>query len=185
MAQYSSERPLSSSSLSLSQPSVSPAYREQSTLPERPKGPSNRQQVFVDGEFLRIVETPRRRQVDIAYGQLKERTAHRASIKSSATGSSSSGHAVLKVHDQQRLTSPSPWLGREARQQSIATPPRSPVSFMEDPIDDSVRQNKSIQERNDDVDLPSPPPTPRITRLPTPDLPPLKGGRFCDCKSCQ
>jgi len=185
MAQYSSERPLSLSSSSPSQPSVSLAHREQFKLPERPKGPSNRQQVFVDGEFLRIVETPRRCQVDLVHPQLREWTAHRASLNSSATGNSSSEHAVLKVHDQHRLASLSPRLSREARQQSITTPPQSPVSFMEGPIGDSVKQDKSMQERNDDGYLPSPPPTPRITRLPTPDLPPLKGGRFCDCKSCQ
>ena len=30
-------------------------------------------------------------------------------------------------------------------------------------------------------DLPSPPPTPRFQRLPTPDLPELEEARFCDC----
>jgi len=179
------ERPLSSSSPSESQPSLSSTHREQSKLPKNPIGASTRQQVFVDGEFLRIVETPRRRRGAIVYRQVKEPVAHRSSSKSTTIGSNSSAHAVLKFLEQPRRSSSPPRLGSKAQQSTIATPPRSPISIMDDPIDDSSKLDKSMQERNDRDSLPSPPPTPRITRLPTPDLPPLKGGRFCDCKSCQ
>jgi hypothetical protein len=60
-------------------------------------------------------------------------------------------------------------------------------------VADQVRQHGGVVSTSemtsklleDQADLTSPPPTPRITRLKTPDLPPLKMRLFCNCQPCQ
>lgn len=143
-------------------------------------GVQHRRNVFVDGDRIRISETPRRRRP-------REIGAAQVSALSSSSSSKSSSE-IPASHNKPAAASQSPVI-----HQSIASPVDELSSrtrhdsFMDiaSLVSDSWCQpSRPSSEVSYQHVMSSPPPTPKIQQLPTPDLKLLEADSFCDCQAC-
>lgn len=170
------------------QSSSSPAPSTLSSNPATPftsdqrmvDGVQYRRNVFVDGDHVRISETPRRRRprevlARHVSAQDTSNTSNRNSeMAVSQTNSAAARHSPI-IH--QNTSSPVEEFSSRARHDSFMDISYSANEGW------SMTSRQSSQVSYQRVEL-SPPPTPRIQRLPTPDLELLRMDSFCDCQTC-
>lgn len=93
--------------------------------------------------------------------------------------------AAMAMAGHGRRHSAQPYATRTRREFKPRSPPRHPGSVQSLTIRHQPRHSETqlrYGESNiDDSFLSSPPPAPRIERLPTPDLVPMEARPFCDC----
>jgi hypothetical protein len=144
------------------------------------KGLQYRRKEVVDGNCVRISETVRRRRRrGITSRPLPEQNLSNTQYRNSAVGNSKTKSTHIKqsaiVH-QTKSSSEKDLLSRTRND-----------SFID--VSAAVNAILSVPSRGPSenscgyVEL-SPPPTPRLQRLPTPDLEPLKAEEFCNCWGC-
>jgi hypothetical protein len=180
----SRERPPSSSPLPEMESSSSSSLSHSYEQSERQPTVKLRRYEVVDGQHVWISESPRRRRRKVPkYHPLED--ANRCPSSLMDTG-------IAVVRDgSYGLPEKRPTLDSSLLPVSDHLQPAPPSSKRS--VADQVRQHGSIVSTSeiasklmdDRADLTSPPPTPKITRLKTPDLPPLKMRLFCDCQPCQ
>ena len=184
MAFNSRERPPSSSSLPETEGSSSSSLSHSYEQSERQSTAKLRRHEVVDGQQIWIFESPRRRRRKVPKCHRPE-DAHRCPQPSMDTG-------IVVMHDGSHgVLEKRPTLDSSSLPANDDLQPAPPLSKRS--IADQARQHGSIVSTSemaskfmaDHEDLTSPPPTPKIARLKTPDLPPLKMRLFCDCQPCQ
>ena len=178
------ERPPTSSPLAdmdrLSSSSLSHS-REQS---ERQPATKLRREEVVDGQQIWISESPRRRQRKMPKSRRPE-DAHRCPLSPMDTGIAvvrSGSHDPLEKRPTLDSSLPT---SNEHLQPAPQSPKRSAADQFRQHCGVASTSEITSKLLEDQTDLTSPPPTPRITRLKTPDLPPLKTRSFCNCQPCQ
>lgn len=183
MAFNSRERPPTSSPLPEMEGSSSSSLSHSYGKSERQPTAKLRRYEVVDGEQVWIFESPRRRQRKVPKYHGPE-DAHRCS-------SSPMDTVIAVIRDGSHgPLGERPILDSSLLSTNNHLQPVSPLS--ERSITDEAKQHGDVvstseieSELRENHDLTSPPPTPRIKRLKTPDLPPLKMRLFCDCQPCQ
>jgi hypothetical protein len=172
--------PLYESSLSLA-PSMSsskpliPINVDDSVM----KGLQYRRKEVVDGNCVRISETVRRRRRGITSRPLPEKSLSKTQYRNSAVGNSKTKSTHIKqsviVH-QTKSSSEKDLLWRTRKDSFIDVSAAVNASLFV--------PSRGLSENSCDYVELSPPPTPRLQRLPTPDLEPLKAEEFCNCWGC-
>lgn len=136
-----------------------------------------RRNIFVDGDRISISETPLRRPREFA--------AHVPLQDYPDQPIGSSGKVVLQTN---AATARQPPIIHQSISSSVEESPRTRHDSFID-IASSVNESWCMPSRqsskvsSQQVEIP-PPPTPRVQRLPTPDLEPLKVNPFCGCQPC-
>lgn len=181
---HSFERPPTSSSLPKMDGSSSSSLSHSYEQSERQPSVKLRRYEVVDGQQVWIFESPRRRQRKLPKHHRLDDPHHRSpSLMDTGIAVTRDGSYGLL---EKRPTLDSSLLSANDHLQ-----PAQPSSKRS--VADQVNQHGGIASTSEmksklmeeQADLTSPPPTPRITRLKTPDLPPLKMRLFCDCQPCQ
>ena len=184
MALNSRERPPTSSSLSEMDGSSSSSLPHSYEQSERQPTTKLRRHEVVDGQQVWISESPRRRQRKVPKYRRPE-DVHRCPLSPMDTGIVVVRGGSYDLLEKRPTLDLSLLPTNDHLQPAPSSPKRS--------VADEVRQHGDVVSTSeiaselleDQADLTSPPPTPRITRLNTPDLPPLKMRLFCNCQPCQ
>lgn len=163
------------------QSSSSPAQRttNQSTpfaSSHRPvEGVQYRRNVFVDGDRIRISETPRRRRGEIVGAQDSSNISSQNSERAVSRTSSGATRQSPIIH--QSTSSPVEEMLRTRHDSSIE---------IASSLDDSwcLPSKQSSEASYQHIHELCSPQTPRIQRMPTPDLEPWRVDLFCDCQPC-
>jgi len=152
--------------------------------PQRQAAAKLRRHEIVDGLQVWISESPRRR-CTVPKSRRPE-DVHRRPRPSMDTGMD-----ILRDGSYDQLER-RPTLDSSSLQPSndhLQPAPPSPKRSVADQIrrHDSMMSTSEMSSKllKEQADFTSPPPTPRITRLKTPELPSLKVKLFCDCQPCQ
>lgn len=143
-------------------------------------GVQYRRNVFVDGDLVRISETPRRRRPrEVHAGHVSAQDASNPSNRSSEMAVSQTNSAAARqspiIH--QSTCSPVGELSSRTRHDSLMDTASSANSGC------FLPPGQSLERSHQHFEL-SPLPTPRTQRLPTPDLELLRVDSFCDCQTC-
>ncbi|PVI03230.1 hypothetical protein DM02DRAFT_265998 [Periconia macrospinosa] len=162
--------------------SSSPTSNMQSTMGNAPtKDPSlYRRADYCDGKSVRIVESRRRPKVD-------ERTTPRSSFRTPSTSLLSAPSLSERTNTSRKVSSSLSSSGRKSKggpSHDGHVIPYSPKSHaravvIQAPRPEKLPKSSSITQTHNG--FMTPPPTPRMERLSTPDLEDLDLRPFCDC----